>query len=142
MVAVPMARNTVTYADTSTDAGEDAASGLMRSLSLLKALTGGERLRIVAALLHAETCVCDLERLGMETALLSYHLRKLRETGLVRTRRDAQWIYYSIDPDAWRAFAAPLAAFFGALDLPPSAALGAGSRGEPCADGGESGCRA
>jgi ArsR family transcriptional regulator len=107
---------------------------LERSLALLKALTGGERLRIVAALQQAETCVCDLERLGMETALLSYHLRKLRETGLVRTRRDAQWVYYSIDPEAWREFAAPLAAFFGMLDLPPTATLGAGSRGEACAD--------
>ena len=58
--------------------------------------------------------------------------------GWVRTRRDAQWVYYSIDPEAWRAFAAPLAAFFGTLDLPPTASLGAGSRCEPRA---EDGCR-
>lgn len=113
----------------------DTNSDLDRSLALLKALAGGERFRIIAELLKAETCVCDLEHLGMETALLSYHLRKLRETGLVRTRRDAQWVYYSIDPDAWRAFAAPLAALFGTLELPPAAAQGAGQRCDPAAPG-------
>ena len=101
---------------------------LSRSLDTLKALSGGERLRILAMLLKAETCVCDLEHLGMTTALLSYHLRKLREMGLVRTRRDAQWVYYSIDPDAWAAFAAPLANLFGTRALPPTAEMGSGQR--------------
>ncbi len=119
MVALQLTTNTATTTD------------LQHSLSMLKALTGGERLRIIEALMKAETCVCDLDHLGIEPALLSYHLRKLRESGLVRTRRDAQWIYYSIDPDAWRAFATPLATFFGTIDLPPEAAYGAGQRCEP-----------
>jgi DNA-binding transcriptional ArsR family regulator len=111
---------------------------LERSLETLKALSGGERLRILTVLLKAETCVCDLEHLGMSTALLSYHLRKLREMGLVRTRRDAQWVYYSIDPEAWTSFASPLAAFFGAASLPPEAEMGAGQRCDPAP--GASGC--
>ncbi|MGI9253820.1 MAG: ArsR/SmtB family transcription factor [Thermomicrobiales bacterium] len=109
-------------------------TALDQSLEMLKALSGGERLRIIATLLKAETCVCDLDGLGISTALLSYHLRKLREIGLVRTRRDAQWIYYSIDPEVWDGFAAPLATFFG-MALPPEAAMGAGSRCEIAPDG-------
>jgi ArsR family transcriptional regulator len=106
-------------------------AGLVQALDLLKVLTGGERLRIVAALARAETCVCDLiDIVGIPQALLSYHLRKLREAGFVRARRDAQWVYYSIDPDAWRNVATALGGLFGDGSLPPAAAWGAGQRCE------------
>jgi len=95
----------------------------------LKFLSDRNRLRIVMALTRAETCVCDLiDELGLPQPLVSYHLRKLREAGLVRARRDAQWIYYSLDPAAWSRLTAPLADLFSAADLPPAAAFGASHR--------------
>jgi hypothetical protein len=49
----------------------------------------------------------------------------LRDAGLVRTRRKAQWVYYSIEPNAWRALIAPLLNHFLVTEFPPEAAFGA-----------------
>lgn len=48
-----------------------------------------------------ELCVCDLQS-GLDAAQsrLSFHLRVLKEAGLVRDRREGRWSYYSIVPDA------------------------------------------
>lgn len=95
----------------------------------LKFLSDKNRLRIVSALVREETCVCDLiGELELSQPLVSYHLGKLRKAGLVRARRDAQWVYYSLDPDAWNALRAPLEPLFGTGALPPEAAQGASAR--------------
>ena len=74
----------------------------------LRFLADTTRLQILQLLLKRELCVCELtEQLEMSQPLMSYHLRKLRDAGLVRTRRKAQWIYYSIDPAAWQGLLAP-----------------------------------
>jgi ArsR family transcriptional regulator, arsenate/arsenite/antimonite-responsive transcriptional repressor len=100
-----------------------------QAVEALKFLSDRNRLRILSALARAETCVCDLiDELDLPQPLVSYHLRKLRDAGLVRTRRDAQWIYYSLDPAAWDALVAPLAGLFPAGPLPPEAAFGASHR--------------
>src|SRR5688500_11434860 len=79
----------------------------------LKLLADRNRLRIVLALAQAETCVCDLiDELGLPQPLASYHLAQLKKVGLVRARREAQWVYYSLDPDAWSRLTTPLAALF------------------------------
>ncbi len=79
------------------------------AVETLKFLADGSRLRILRILFRRESCVCELiEQVGLTQPLVSYHLRRLRQAGLVRTRRKAQWIYYSIDPDAWRSLVAPL----------------------------------
>jgi ArsR family transcriptional regulator, arsenate/arsenite/antimonite-responsive transcriptional repressor len=101
----------------------------------LKFLSDANRLRILTIVMREETCVCDLiDRLGLPQPLISYHLAKLRKAGLVQTRRNAQWIYYSLDPAAWAELTAPLDGLFhlkGALqslNLPPAASLGASCR--------------
>lgn len=106
---------------------DDAA--LDQAVESLKFLSDRNRLRILTALTRAETCVCDLiDELGLPQPLVSYHLRKLRDAGLVRARRDAQWIYYSLDPDAWARLTVPLADLFAATPLSPEAAFGANHR--------------
>ena len=100
-----------------------------QAVEALKFLSDRNRLRILAALAGAETCVCDLiDELGLPQPLASYHLRKLRDAGLVRARRNAQWIYYSLDPDAWASLVAPLVGLFPVGQLPPEAAFGASHR--------------
>lgn len=102
---------------------------LDQAVAALKFLSDRNRLRILAALTRSEACVCDLiEGLGLPQPLVSYHLGKLRKAGLVRARRDAQWVYYSLAPDAWTAMAAPLAGLLDAAPLPPEAAYGANTR--------------
>jgi ArsR family transcriptional regulator len=64
---------------------------------LLRALSHGARLRVVCELVDGERSAGDLVRAsGLSQSALSQHLAKLREEGLVATRRDAQTIYYRI----------------------------------------------
>lgn len=105
----------------------DAA--LDQAVEALKFLSDRNRLRILAVLTRAETCVCDLiDELDLPQPLVSYHLGKLKKAGLVRTRRDAQWIYYSLDPEAWRALTAPVGELLATGPLPAAAAYGASHR--------------
>ncbi len=69
---------------------------------LLKALANENRLLIMCQLVGGERSVGELVRLiGLSQSALSQHLAKLRHDSLVRTRRDAQTIYYSLaSPEA------------------------------------------
>ncbi|MEO0543542.1 MAG: metalloregulator ArsR/SmtB family transcription factor [Pseudomonadota bacterium] len=63
---------------------------------LMEMLSNPVRLRILCALAEREWSVVRLaEFAGLTQPTMSHHLRKLREAGLVETRRDAQTIYYS-----------------------------------------------
>ena len=56
------------------------------------------RIRIVAALIGGELCVCDIAAaLDMTVSAVSHQLRVLRQAKVVRTRRDGKQIYYSIE---------------------------------------------
>jgi DNA-binding transcriptional ArsR family regulator len=100
-----------------------------QAVEALKFLADGNRLRILAALAEEETCVCDLiDDLELSQTLVSYHLGKLRKAGLVRARRDAQWMYYSLDADAWQRLIAPLSGLLLPAPLPSSASFGASHR--------------
>jgi DNA-binding transcriptional ArsR family regulator len=67
---------------------------------LLKAMSNSYRLMILCELHRGECSVSALEDVvGISQSALSQHLAKLRESGVVTTRRDAQTIYYSLaDP--------------------------------------------
>jgi ArsR family transcriptional regulator len=104
-------------------------TALEQAVETLKFLSDRNRLRILTLLARAETCVCDvIDELDLPQPLVSYHLGKLRKAGLVRARRDAQWIYYSLDPDAWSALTAPLTGLLQPVELPIEAAFGASRR--------------
>jgi DNA-binding transcriptional ArsR family regulator len=67
---------------------------------LLKAIADPTRLRIVLGLRDFEMCVCDIAAtLGMTESAVSHQLRRLRERGLVRARRQGQIVYYALDDD-------------------------------------------
>ena len=69
---------------------EDAAA-------LLRALAHGARLKVLCELSGGERRVGELVRAsGLSQSALSQHLARLREEGLVTTRRDAQTIFYSL----------------------------------------------
>lgn len=59
------------------------------------------RLRIISELADRPRCVCELlERVRIAPNLLSYHLRVLREAGLVSASRRGRWIDYRLDDTA------------------------------------------
>ncbi|WP_447980511.1 ArsR/SmtB family transcription factor [Candidatus Nitrospira bockiana] len=64
------------------------------------ALSDETRLRIIESLGEGEQCVCDLvDVLGAAQSRLSFHLKTLKDAGLVKDRREGRWIYYSLDPE-------------------------------------------
>ena len=72
-----------------------------RASRLLKVFANEHRLMILCHLTKGERSVGELERLiGLSQSALSQHLARLREDGLVQTRRMAQTIYYSIAGEA------------------------------------------
>lgn len=77
----------------------------------LAALADPVRLAIVGVLADGERCVCDLlERVPVAANLLSYHLRVLRDAGLVAATRRGRWVDYRLDIAAFAALWATLAA--------------------------------
>ena len=68
-----------------------------RAAALLKVLANGQRLRILCLLLDGERSVSDLHAaMTLSQSALSQHLARLRQDGLVTTRREAQTIYYAL----------------------------------------------
>lgn len=64
---------------------------------LLRSLAHGARLKVLCELTGGECCVGELVRAsGLGQSALSQHLARLREDGLVATRRDGQTIYYRL----------------------------------------------
>ncbi len=62
------------------------------------ALSDPLRVRVLELLRDRELCVCDLcEHLGTTQSKLSFHLKTLKLAGLVRSRQEGRWIYYSLD---------------------------------------------
>lgn len=58
------------------------------------------RLQIIELLVEGEQCVCDLtELLQCAQSRLSFHLKTLKDAGLVEDRREGRWIYYSLNPE-------------------------------------------
>ena len=73
-----------------------------RIAQLCNALADQARVEIIARLLHGEKCVCDLtDALGTGQSRLSYHLKVLKDAGLVTVRREGRWAYYTLARDAF-----------------------------------------
>ena len=78
-----------------------ASLDVARIATLCNALADEARVEIVMRLLDGEQCVCDLtEALETGQSRLSYHLKVLKEAGLVTDRREGRWSYYTLERDA------------------------------------------
>ncbi len=77
------------------------AASVAASVALLAAVADPVRWTVLADLARSPRCVCDLqERVPIAANLLSYHLKVLREAGLVTTSRRGRWIDYALAGDA------------------------------------------
>lgn len=96
--------------------------GLRNAARVFHALSDETRLRILERLRDGERCVCDLmEVLGAAQSRLSFHLKTLKDAGLVRDRRAGRWSWYALNPDA-------LSPIGEALDRLQQSPRGAGKR--------------
>lgn len=67
----------------------------------LKALADPLRLQVLEVLGGGERCVCDLTaELGLAQSKLSFHLKVLKEAGLLSDRQEGRWIYYRLQSEA------------------------------------------
>ena len=74
---------------------------LKKSVTVFHALSDETRLALLERLKGGEQCVCELtDAMRAAQSRLSFHLKVLKEAGLIRDRREGRWMYYSIDPDA------------------------------------------
>lgn len=79
-----------------------AAPDLSRAVELFHALSDETRLEIVQRLRSGERCVCDLtDLLEAAQSRLSFHLKVLKDAGLVIDRRDGRWVHYSLNTEAF-----------------------------------------
>jgi ArsR family transcriptional regulator len=77
----------------------------------LAALADPVRLRLVSVLAAGGRCVCDLQtEVAVAPNLLSYHLRVLREAGLVIASRRGRWMDYRLDGEGFASLWARAAA--------------------------------
>lgn len=88
-------------------------SFIEQSACFLDALANASRLTVLQILAEGEVSVGPLsEKVGLSQSALSQHLAKLRAAGLVRTRRDAQTIYYCCTSEAVHMILGVLRRFF------------------------------
>jgi ArsR family transcriptional regulator len=68
--------------------------------ALLTALAEPIRLRVMEALGGGERCVCDLTAdLALAQSKISFHLKVLKQAGLLADRQEGRWIYYRLRPE-------------------------------------------
>jgi len=72
-----------------------------RAARWFHALSDATRLEIVGLLSHGERCVCELQNaLDAAQSRLSFHLKTLKDAGLVSDRREGRWVYYALNTQA------------------------------------------
>ncbi len=94
-------------------AREPLAPGGAHELALLfKAVADPMRLRLLSLIAchdGGESCVCDLtEAFDVTAPTVSYHLKILREAGLISSERRGTWVYYRINPGVMARMSAVL----------------------------------
>ena len=74
------------------------AASLKKAAELFHALSDETRLALLERLKGGEHCVCELtDAMKAGQSRLSFHLKVLKDAGLVNDRRDGRWIYYSLN---------------------------------------------
>lgn len=73
---------------------------LFEASELFKVFGDSTRIRILSALSKAELCVCDIcSILNMTKSAISHQLRILRQSKLVKNRRNGKEVFYSLADD-------------------------------------------
>ena len=105
------------------------ATDASRATQLFHALSDETRLAVIEMLHDGERCVCDLQdALDVAQSRLSFHLKVLKDAGLVTDRKDGRWVHYALSPDAFDELSAVTA------DLKPSRRALPIRGGKPCCD--------
>jgi ArsR family transcriptional regulator len=103
-----------------------SALSTKKAVTLFHALSDETRLALLDRLKDGEQCVCELtDAMKAAQSRLSFHLKVLKDAGLVEDRREGRWMYYSLSVQAIEE----LEELVGSLK---KAARSAGSAGRCC----------
>ena len=87
-------------------------SGAQELALLFKAVADPMRLHLLSLIAcheGGESCVCDLlDAFDVTPPSISYHLKILREAGLISSERRGTWVYYRVNPDVMARMSAVL----------------------------------
>lgn len=79
-----------------------AQQDLTATARVFHALSDETRLAVVLRLRDGERCVCELmNEVDAAQSRLSFHLKVLRDAGIVDCRREGRWAYYWLKPDTF-----------------------------------------
>ena len=79
--------------------------GIVDVALICRALSDANRLQIVQLLTGGEQCACKLlEHFQITQPTLSHHMRVLEECGLLRSRKEGRWTFYSLNCEVLTAF--------------------------------------
>jgi ArsR family transcriptional regulator len=90
-------------------AGLDPSLDAERVAGVAKAIAEPLRVRILDVLRRSDEAVCQCELIALfdiKQSLLSHHMKKLTDTGLVAVERRHKWAYYSLAPDPFQELTA------------------------------------
>jgi ArsR family transcriptional regulator len=86
--------------------------GIANAATLFKALSDETRLRIVRTMARSQQELCECEivpQFGLSQSTISYHLKVLREAGIVECEKRGLWAYCRVNPRALMAAVKTLA---------------------------------
>jgi ArsR family transcriptional regulator, arsenate/arsenite/antimonite-responsive transcriptional repressor len=74
----------------------------IKASAVFHALSDPIRVKLVNRLSAGEQCVCELtDALKTGQSRLSFHLKVLKEAGLIQDRREGRWMYYALNDEAF-----------------------------------------
>ncbi len=88
-------------------------------VSVFKALSDENRIRILMLLRTGEKCACKLlEELNISQPTLSHHMKILCDAGIVTGRKEGKWMHYSICCDGVKTMRTMLQELLSANNIP------------------------
>ena len=67
-------------------------------VGIMESLSDPIRINILELMMNGEICVCDIVKItGLSQSKISYHIKILKDSGLISDRQEGRWVYYKLD---------------------------------------------
>ena len=69
-------------------------------VGIMESLSDPIRINILELMMNGEICVCDIVKVtGLSQSKISYHIKILKDSGLISDRQEGRWVYYALDSE-------------------------------------------
>ena len=67
-------------------------------VGIMESLSDPIRINILELMMDGEICVCDIVKVtGLSQPKISYHIKILKDSGLISDRQEGRWVHYKLD---------------------------------------------